>query len=361
MDINSLEDKVLKAKREVEILETTIEKSNRISVGYNNDNMKFDPKNDKRVIYATPVGRDSKNMDQLVGVVKGTRFHGVSSEVVEYNLRYGVCKHFGDDDICLETKSIENLAKKLDEKKRELEKLETTLKLKKEKLGELNGKNDDRKKGFENLSVAELERKAKSETGELSREDLENRLKEIEDNHSFIQANTGLVETSNSFLGKLRKLFGSKKVLDAATLQKKADELELALNKEKNFKGEYTYEEALNLFKYDNIEGPEEIEVFESYGPKGDSGTKSVDKVSLDKFDYCCSEIGKKLHGRQSVDKYELEKILKESNKEEKVKEDGFSKELKGLVENEVKVAEVPVSEDKSREIIVENENKEIN
>lgn len=56
-----------------------------------------------------------------------------------------------------------------------------------------------------------------------------------------------------------------------------------------------------------------------------------------------------------------LEKMLEELNKEKKVKEDEFSKELKGLVENEIKFTEVPVSENKSREIIVYNEKKERN
>lgn len=155
---------------------------------------------------------------------------------------------------------------------------------------------------------------------DLNRDELENMLQNIQNNHDFIKTNTQLVYQSNSFIGKIKRFFGNNKILGFGDIQQVGEKIKLAQETEKSFikdfLGRYTeqeivrkcdelncttYDLALNMFKYDRIDGPEEIKIMEDYGPHDDF-SREVGKFELEQFDYRCLPIAMKLHNARRTD-----------------------------------------------------------
>lgn len=172
-------------------------------------------------------------------------------------------------------------------------------------------------------------------TPESTREELEAQLDEIERNHEYIRSNTALVQKSDSLLGKIRRFLGNKNILGFADIQKRAEAIEKAIEKESTFikeSGEKTYEEALNGFKYGKKDGPVTIKLTEDVGYHGDH-TKFVGEVTLKPFDHVCDEVGKRLYEiNGSMDKQEYTALVA---KYAKPKEDKFTQGLKEQVSTE--------------------------
>lgn len=275
------------------------------------------------------------------------------------NILYGEYMAIGNENYRCSDKEMEKYENELLQKNKRLQQLEKQLEKAEKKVQKSPAEKSDGNytMNFEELWYADIEK--------LSREELEGVLKQVEDNHSFIQENTQLVAQSNSLLGKIKRLLGSKKVLGYGDMQKRAEQIDRAIHKENSFirtkvsGNDKTYENALNMFKYGSISGPETISINEDYGPHDDY-TREVDQVTLEQFDYICSPVGKKLHGIGSISKEKYDKLVEELGEEkDKTVKDDFSKELEGLINDEVSIGEANKNIESKKDIKIDSKSQD--